>query len=143
RNAMGYNEQRGDQFEVVNVRFARPDGAAVGGTEGAGGMFDFDRTDIMRAVELLVLLIVGALMVFFVLRPLVRAASGGGGGQSPAIEGVTPPALPGAASSSSGQAISAPAGTPLLPPSEMDQRLDIARIEGQVKASSVKKVADF
>ena len=28
-------------------------------------------------------------------------------------------------------------------PSEMDQRLDIARIEGQVKASSVKKVADF
>jgi flagellar M-ring protein FliF len=28
-------------------------------------------------------------------------------------------------------------------PSEMEQRLDIARIEGQVKASSVKKVADF
>jgi flagellar M-ring protein FliF len=25
----------------------------------------------------------------------------------------------------------------------MDQRLDIARIEGQVKASSIKKVADF
>ena len=30
-----------------------------------------------------------------------------------------------------------------MPPSEMEQRLDIARIEGQVKASSVKKVADF
>ena len=30
-----------------------------------------------------------------------------------------------------------------LPQSEMEQRLDIARIEGQVKASSVKKVADF
>ena len=29
------------------------------------------------------------------------------------------------------------------PPSDMEQRLDIARIEGQVKASSVKKVADF
>ena len=25
----------------------------------------------------------------------------------------------------------------------MEQRIDIARIEGQVKASSVKKVADF
>jgi flagellar M-ring protein FliF len=34
--------------------------------------------------------------------------------------------------------IAGPAG-----PSEMEQRLDIARIEGQVKASSVKKVADF
>jgi hypothetical protein len=31
----------------------------------------------------------------------------------------------------------------LTGPSEMEQRLDIARIEGQVKASSVKKVADF
>ena len=31
----------------------------------------------------------------------------------------------------------------LAPPSEMDQRLDIARIEGQVKASSVKKGAEF
>ena len=29
------------------------------------------------------------------------------------------------------------------PPDAMDQRIDIARIEGQVKASSVKKVADF
>ena len=28
-------------------------------------------------------------------------------------------------------------------PSEMEQKIDIARIEGQVKASSVKKVADF
>ena len=27
--------------------------------------------------------------------------------------------------------------------SEMEQKIDIARIEGQVKASSVKKVADF
>ena len=31
----------------------------------------------------------------------------------------------------------------LAGPSDMDQRLDIARIEGQVKASSIKKVADF
>jgi flagellar M-ring protein FliF len=28
-------------------------------------------------------------------------------------------------------------------PTEMDQRIDIARIDGQVKASSIKKVADF
>ena len=37
-----------------------------------------------------------------------------------------------------------PGGAPMLAgPSEMDQRLDIARIEGQVKASSIKKVSDF
>ena len=37
------------------------------------------------------------------------------------------------------------AGDSELPglPTEVEQRLDIARIEGQVKASSIKKVADF
>lgn len=142
RSAMGYNEQRGDQLEVVNVRFARPS-VVAGGTEAASSMFDFDRNDIMRAVELLVLLIVGALMVFFVLRPLVKAASGGGGGQL-AITGVSPQSLPGAPAGAGPQALAGPSGAmPLLPASEMDQRLDIARIEGQVKASSVKKVSDF
>jgi flagellar M-ring protein FliF len=31
----------------------------------------------------------------------------------------------------------------MLPSSEVERSIDIARIEGQVKASSVKKVADF
>jgi len=44
----------------------------------------------------------------------------------------------------SGNLVAAGGGPVLLPnASDMDQRLDIARIEGQVKASSVKKVADF
>jgi flagellar M-ring protein FliF len=30
-----------------------------------------------------------------------------------------------------------------LPQSEVEQRLDVARVEGQVKASSIKKVAEF
>lgn len=146
QNAMGFNEERGDQFEVVNVRFARAGAGAEGGTEGAGGMFDFDRNDIMRGVELLVLLVVGALMIFFVLRPLVKAASGGGragaaGPEMVALPGAPPPAggmqsLPTAAGGAAGS-------MPMLPASEMDQRLDIARIEGQVKASSVRKVSDF
>lgn len=145
QNAAGINTQRGDQFEVVNVRFSRP-ALAEGGAESAGSMFDFDRNDIMRAVELLVLLIVGALMVFFVLRPLVKAASGGGAGGQLALAGVAPQALPGAPAASGGPQLlqASGAGAPqLMPPSEMEQRLDIARIEGQVKASSVKKVADF
>jgi len=137
RSAMGFNQTRGDQLEVVNVRFARPDGSAAGGTEASGGIFDFDRNDIMRGVELLVLLIVGALMIFFVLRPLVKAAAGGGQGgglitAGAAVGGGGGSVLPGAAAS-----------VPALPPSEMDQRLDIAKIEGQVKASSVRKVAEF
>jgi len=139
RSAMGFNESRGDQVEVVNVRFARPDGAAMGGTEASGGMFDFDRHDIMWGVQLLVLFIVGALLIFFVLRPLVKAAAGGGG--VPMIAATAS----GGDGGGGGQAMGQVGGVahPALPPSEMDQRLDIARIEGQVKASSVRKVSEF
>jgi len=30
-----------------------------------------------------------------------------------------------------------------LPPGEFEQKIDIAKIEGQVRASSVKKVSEF
>lgn len=139
--AVGIDETRGDKLEVTNVRFDR---AALpgGGTEAGGGMFDFGKNDIMRGVELLILLVTGVLLIFFVLRPLLRAATSGG-----AIGGLPAAGGPGGPSVTQIQTMAAGSGggavAQLTGPSEMDQRLDIARIEGQVKASSVKKVADF
>ncbi|MNH48586.1 Flagellar M-ring protein [compost metagenome] len=137
--AVGIDETRGDKIEVVNVRFNREPSAAPGADEGSS-MFNFDKNDIMRGVELLVLLITGLLLIFFVVRPLLKTASGGAG--APALVGangmpVTPldTQLVGGVLPGQPQMLAAP--------SEMDQRLDIARIEGQVKASSIKKVADF
>jgi flagellar M-ring protein FliF len=137
--AVGIDETRGDKIEVVNVRFNREPSAAPGADEGSS-MFNFDKNDIMRGVELLVLLVTGLLLIFFVVRPLLKTASGGGGVPAPVGANglpVTPldtqlvgGTLPGAPQMLAG-------------PSEMDQRIDIARIEGQVKASSIKKVADF
>ena len=83
------------------------------------------------------LLVTGVLLIFFVLRPLLKTASGGGsaplqlaGAGGPAVTSLQTTIVGGATPQLSG-------------PSDMEQRLDIARIEGQVKASSVKKVADF
>jgi len=140
--AVGIDPARGDKIEVLNVRFNRDLAPAM--ADGGSSMFDFGKADIMRGVELLVLLVTGLLLIFFVLRPLLKTASGGGtqgmlagpGGlsvtalQTSAVGGAAAGILPGSA----GQ---------LMGPSDMEQRLDIARIEGQVKASSVKKVADF
>src|SRR5690606_35147185 len=78
RSAMGYDQQRGDQVEVVNIRFQQP-AAAAGGESATASMFNFDKNDIMRGVELAILLVVGLLLVFFVLRPLLKAAGGAGG----------------------------------------------------------------
>ncbi|MDO1558178.1 flagellar basal-body MS-ring/collar protein FliF [Brevundimonas sp. 2R-24] len=139
--AVGIDAERGDQLQVLNVRFDRQTDA-VGGTEATSSMFDFDKNDIMRGVEMLVLAIVGLLMLFFFLRPMLKAVTTPGSGAPmltaeglalPAAGGGAVQALPGATQP----------GQLALPPSEVEQRLDIARIEGQVKASSVRKVADF
>ena len=135
---MGFDAARGDQVRVTNVRFNREALVSAGGEDGGNPLLNFTKNDIMRGVELLVLLITGLLLIFFVLRPLLKTASSGG-----------VPALGGGMSVTSLQT-SLVGGQPayagqqqLLAPSDMEQRLDIARIEGQVKASSVKKVADF
>ncbi|WP_313003369.1 flagellar basal-body MS-ring/collar protein FliF [Brevundimonas sp.] len=137
--AVGIDETRGDKIEVINVRFNREPSAAPGADEGSS-MFNFDKNDIMRGVELMVLLITGLLLIFFVVRPLLKTASGGGG--VPALAGANgTPVTPLDTQLVGGVLPGAP--QMLAGPSEMDQRLDIARIEGQVKASSIKKVADF
>jgi flagellar M-ring protein FliF len=142
--AVGFDAARGDVVQVTAVRFNR-DLAAVGGEEAGSSLFNFTKNDLMRGVELLVLLITGVLLIFFVLRPLLKTATGGGGGGQPQLSG--PGGVPvtslqttfmGGAGGAQLAQLTGPSG-----PSEMEQRLDIARIEGQVKASSVKKVADF
>ena len=137
--AVGIDETRGDKIEVVNVRFNREPSAAPGADEGSS-MFNFDKNDIMRGIELLVLVITGLLLIFFVVRPLLKAATGGAA--TPALIGANGiPVTPLDAQIVGGSLPGAP--QMLAGPSEMDQRLDIARIEGQVKASSIKKVSDF
>lgn len=137
-SAAGIDEARGDKLEVVNVRFVR-ETPVTGGTEAKASLFDFSKNDIMRGVELLVLLVTGLLLIFFVLRPLLKAASGGGKADAAQAGGMPVTQLQ---LNPDGTAAMVPVGQ-LSGPSDMEQRLDIARIEGQVKASSVKKVADF
>jgi flagellar M-ring protein FliF len=133
--AVGFSVDRGDQVKVEAMRFSR-DTSAAGGTEAKSSLLDFDKNDLMRGVELLVLLVTGLLLIFFVLRPLMKSATGPGG---PGM------AMAGAGGGVTSLQATLVNGQPQLggPVTDMDQRLDIARIEGQVKASSVKKVADF
>ncbi len=138
--AMGYDQARGDQIRVTNVRFNRDALVTAGGTDGGSPLLNFTKNDIMRGVELLVLLVTALLLIFFVLRPLLKSSAGGGGGL-PALAGAGAGGGPGVTSLQT--TVVGGAMGQLSGPSDMEQRLDIARIEGQVKASSVKKVADF
>ena len=130
RSAVGFNQERGDVVEVVNVRFARP---ALTGTEvAAPGMFDFANFDLMRIIEIFAMLIASLALVFFVLRPLIGGLVRGGGASAPAL---TSPAA--AAAALSGGVAALPA-----PEQEYEPAIDIAQIQGRVRASSVKRVAE-
>jgi flagellar M-ring protein FliF len=146
--AVGFDQTRGDVVQVKNVPF--PHDSDLEGVTAAGPLSGFDKNDIMRAVELGVLGIVAVLIMLFAVRPLLRGVLGGGGnvGGMPLLGGQLPGSMT--------RTVSGPGGQPLqvtvdgvtgenlaLPPPEIDSRIDIARIEGQVKASSIKRVSEF
>ena len=136
RSAVGFDAQRGDQVTVVNVRFSHDVSGADGVT--AASPFTFDKNDIMRIAELVVLLVMAGLVVFFVVKPMLSGAGGAG----PAVTALSlSPRGPMAPAPGGGML---PSGEVLaLPNPDIDSRLDIARIEGQVKASSVRRVSEF
>jgi flagellar M-ring protein FliF len=143
--AIGYSTDRGDQVQVVNVRF--PDPADGEGVTAASPLTGFDKNDLMRVAEIGILGVVALLLLFFVLRPLIRTAAAG-------VEAIGTLPAPGgqpmltrvmaAAQHPDGHAyVEGPSQPLALPGPDIEQKIDIARIEGQVKASSIKRVADF
>jgi len=142
RSAVGYSQQRGDQVSVVNVRFDDSVSDASAASAGSN-LFDFDKNDLMRVIELVILAVVAGLIIFFVARPLLAATAGGGG--------LLPRLLPGGSGGGDGGgqgqiAHEGAAGSLALPgpqTPELEPRIDIAKIEGQVKMSSVKSVSEF
>ncbi|MDH3335464.1 MAG: flagellar basal-body MS-ring/collar protein FliF, partial [Rhodospirillaceae bacterium] len=139
RGAIGYSEARGDVVEVVNMRFAD--------TEPEPEIpldlfFGFEKQDLLRIAEMLVLTILAILVILLVVRPLI----------SRAFE-----ALPAAAGAlaEGGRLIAdqaqLAAGALAAPPGAgggdeeegFDDLIDLERVEGRVKASSVNKVGEI
>ena len=138
KSAIGYDTNRGDQVSVLNVRFTR-DATADAGVEATNPLMGFDKNDIMRGVELLILALVAALMIFFVARPLLKGAGPAPGQPMLAMAGGDPQ-LPAPTATMAYQGADAQLA---LPGPDVDATIDIAKIEGQVRASSVKKVSEF
>ncbi len=132
RSAVGFNQERGDVVEVVNTQFARS--LAAADAAASPGMFAFlGDLDVMRIIEIVAALIAALAFVFFVLRPLVGGLLRGGS----AATGAGVLALPGTVGPNGGGAAAA-----LPAPENQDDGIDIAQINGRVRASSVKKVAE-
>jgi flagellar M-ring protein FliF len=72
RSAIGFDQKRGDQVEVVNLRFADTPTLTVPEPQGFMGMLQFTKDDVMHWIEELVMVVLGIIVLLFVVRPLVR-----------------------------------------------------------------------
>jgi len=139
RTAIGFDQKRGDQIEIVNLRFAEAPAAQI--QEPSGGfmsMLQFTKDDIMRAIELAVMAILALVVVLFVVRPLVRRilTPDESGGYVPAAQDA--PALASAQPHATLPNTHMPAA-----PSQTSKMIDMAQVQGQVHAQSMQKVGEL
>ncbi len=140
RTAIGFDQRRGDQVEVVNLRFAEVPAQPVPEPAGWLSFLQFTKADVMYWIELLVMVLLGLVVLLTVVRPLVRralapdqplqlvaaiAAAIAGGDVQGAI----------AAGASADEIKSVPNHTAKM--------IDIAQVQGQVHAQSVQRVGDL
>jgi flagellar M-ring protein FliF len=133
RSAIGFDQKRGDQVEVVNLRFAEaPAAVPINEPGGLFGMVQFTKDDLMYVIELGVMMLLGLVVLFLVIRPLVRKILA-----SEEIAALTSDSpLPAVTDEAGGQ--------PLVPGiNATAQMIDVAQVQGQVHAQSVHRVGEL
>ena len=144
RTAIGFDQKRGDQVEVVNLRFA--EAAVPAAPEAAGGVasyLHFTKDDIMHAIEMLVMVLLGITVLLLIVRPLIKRMFPARRPQS--AEAIMATALAqgdvqaAIAAGATAEEISAAQAVT----NQTAKMIDIAQVQGQVHAQSVQKVGEL
>jgi len=140
RSAIGFDAKRGDQLEVVNLRFAETTPVAINEPTSWTTIFQFTKDDIMRGAELGVMSLLGLIVLVMVVRPLVRRIITPDMPEAarPALAapaGITNNGTPGVAIVGSEEQVAISNRTSAM--------IDIAKVQGQVHAQSVQKVGEI
>jgi flagellar M-ring protein FliF len=141
RTAIGFDQKRGDQVEVVNLRFAEMPSNPIVEPTGWLSAFQLTKDDIMRAIEMMVMGLLGVVVLLMVVRPLVRRVLAPEERALPALpSGLIAAAGPGAGADS---AVAGNTELAKAEPSPTAKMIDIAQIQGRVHARSVQKVGEL
>ncbi len=142
RGAIGYDEKRGDQVEVVNMRFATEDVPAE--TPGLFGI-GVEKPDLVRLAQTGIVGVLGLLALLLVFRPMMARLIRLPGLEAPA--GGLALAAAGGAAGGGAHMLEGPQGTAVVPRAaaaeEDESMLDLANIEGQIRASSLRRISEL
>ena len=160
RSAIGFDAKRGDQVEVANLRLAELPQNPIYEPTGFMSYLQFTKDDIMRGAEMGVMALLSLVVMFMVVRPLVRRIITPEGMQpgQVALNPVLPagaaheasgpsngiPGVPGSITSTGGPNVSIVGGDEAVAISNRTSAMiDIAKVQGQVHAQSVQKVGEL
>ncbi len=140
RSAIGFDAARGDTVEVINMRFVEFDPMDQQELDFAMGL---EKEDLLKLAQYVVLVLFALLVILLVVRPLLTRAletmpvpaTGPMGdllthsGDAPALTGPE----------------SAPAAIAEKTPGEeeLEEMIDLERVEGRVRASTLKQVGEI
>lgn len=129
RSAIGYDKARGDQVEVMNLRFAEtPTQVEFAEPSLVQSLLSPSKEEIMRIVELAVLSMLTLIVLMAVVRPLLKKV-------------LASEPIQIAIASGAGAAV---AEALMVPPENTTARLvDFAQLNGKVQAETVQRVVDM
>ncbi len=138
-SAVNFDEARGDVIEIANLRFDEPPPPVV---EEEAQLLGMPRAELMQMAETGILAVVGLLVLLLVVRPLMKRALDTAREiaeqQEKMLAGPDKTAALAPPSGALAQSLAQEEEE-----SELDQMIDISRVEGRVRASTIKKVGEI
>lgn len=135
RSTIGFDKARGDEVQVINLRFAEPPRFDTAEPAPTASGFNLEKTDYFYLAELVVSTIVGLLIILLVVRPLIRRI-------------VTPETPPAAGDGAPPQLAGGEGAAPALPPrppmvSPATQQIEKAIENGALQADAINRVGSL
>ena len=158
KSAIGFDERRGDHVDIVSMRFVSEDPGLSAERPGLFGL-PIEKADLLRLAETALLGVISVLALLLVLRPMVlrltmlpqglvgMAGAGAPGGTGAlALSGGAGAGVPGSMGGltqlAGGAPLALPGAAP-IPMLEDESMVNIAQIEGQMRASSLRRISDL
>lgn len=147
RSAIGFDTNRGDTLEVVNMQFAEIQAEPE---EDTSKIMGFERADLLDAAEVITVAVMIILVVLLVLQPMVGRLLATEGPKLDDADGMGNDLLPGMTQNPqlAGPGMGNFGSSEEYQPPELSDEsennlIDVQKVEGRVKASSLKKVEDI
>ena len=145
KSAIGFDEKRGDHVEIVNLRFAASDETLDAAPAGLFG-FQLGRVDVTWLITSGLLAAVAIFALLFVVRPMAMKLAVAAQpmaaivGPGDAVAGAL--TAPDEAGMTAGL-LESPASLPAIEAADDETLLNVANVEGRLRASSIRKLGQI